>query len=82
MSFVQRWDADQIIRDLHACNAEASSLYNDGFTGWGCKKDLLRVKYALDEMLASTPNFSHVEEEFHKEMAKQQTWSKLNDRNL
>ena len=80
MGFKITWDADKIISDLRACTAQASSSYNDGFSAWGCKKDLLRVKYALDEMLNRCPNFSHEEEKFHKEMAKEKTWKTLNDK--
>jgi len=80
MSFRITWNADKIISDLHACSAQASSVYNDGFSAWDCKKDLLRVKYALDEMVERCPNFSHEEEKFHEEMAKQKTWKVLNDK--
>jgi len=80
MGFRITWDADKIISDLSACSSQASSVYNDGFSAWHCKKDLLRVKYALDEMLERCPSFSHEEETFHKEMAKQKTWKVLNDK--
>lgn len=80
MSFIITWDADRIIRDLRACTAQASSPYNDGFSAWGCKRDLLRVKYALDEMLKDCPNFSGDEEKFHNDMAKEKTWRTLNDK--
>ena len=77
MSFIKRWDADNIIRDLGACYAQVASGYNDGFTQWACKKDLIRVKYALEEMLENSPNFGG-EDEFIAEMEKQKTWKKLN----
>lgn len=80
MSFKITWDADRIISELRACTAQASSSYNDGFSAWGCKQDLLRVKYALDEMLNRCPNFSDLEAKFHEEMAKQKTWRVLNDK--
>lgn len=78
MSFKITWDTDRIIRELSACTAQASSAYNDGFSAWGCKRDLLLVKYALDEMLKNCPTFSETEEKFHEEMAKQKTWKALN----
>lgn len=79
MSFKITWDADKIISELHRCSAQANSAYNDGFSAWSCKKDLLLVKYALDEMLERCPTFSG-EKEFHEEMAKQKTWKTLNGR--
>jgi hypothetical protein len=80
MSFRITWDTAKIISELHACTAQASSAYNDGFSAWGCKRDLLLVKYALDEMLEMCPDFSHEEEKFHEEIAKQKTWKTLNDK--
>ncbi len=80
MSFKITWDTDKIIGDLRACTAQASSHYNDGFSAWGCKRDLLLVKYALDEMLEKCPNFSHEEEKFHDEMSKKKIWKTLNGR--
>ena len=78
MGFRKRWDADDILHQLHSCSSQVNSRHNDGFTAWDCKKDLLRVKYALDEMLESSPAFGEVESSFHEDMAKQKTWKKLN----
>ena len=71
------WDADKIISDLRTAAAQVNSPYNDGFSAWHCKQDLLKVKYALDAMLDQTPNFSHMEAKFHEQMAKEQTWKIL-----
>lgn len=78
MGFKISWDVDKIIHELRICNAQVNSSYNDGFSAWRCKKDLLTVKYALDEMLAESPTFSHLELEFHNEQAKKKTWQILN----
>ena len=78
MSFIKRWDASDVISQLRLCSAQVNSYYNDGFVQWDCKKDLLTVKYALDEMLESSPSFGEVEESFHEDMSKQITWKKLN----
>ena len=80
MGFRITWDADKIISDLRACTAQAVSPYNDGYSAWDCKKDLLTVKYALDEMLERCPSFSTVEDSFHEDMLKQKTWKILNDK--
>jgi len=80
MGFRITWDADKIISDLRACAAQAVSPYNDGYSAWYCKKDLLTIKYALEEMLVRCPTFSHEEEKFHDEIAKQKTWKTLNDK--
>jgi len=80
MGFRIIWDADKIISDLRACAAQAASPYNDGYSAWYCKKDLLTVKYALDEMLERCPTFSTDEGSFHQDMAKQKMWKVLNDK--
>ena len=80
MSFMIRWDADKIVSDLRACSSQVKSPYNDGFIQWGCKKDLLKVKYALDEMLSDCPTF-HGEDEFIAEQEKKQTWKILSKGN-
>lgn len=76
MSFIQRWNADQIIGDLSACHAQVISRYNDGFTAWACKQDLYRVKFAIDEMLKNSPDFADEQEWVEK----QQIWKILNDK--
>ena len=58
MGFRMRWDVPQIILALRAAAAETASPYNDGFTAWHCKQDLLQVKYALEHMLKDLPTFS------------------------
>jgi hypothetical protein len=78
MSYIKRWDVDKIINDLRGAAAQVHSSYNDGFTAWACKEDLLTVKYAIDEMLEGAPYFSHMEDDFHKEKSKEKTWRALN----
>ena len=75
MGFIQRWNTQEIINQLRQCSAEVNSRYNDGFTAWGCKQDLYRVKFALDEMLKNSPTFSGEEEWVEKE----QVWKALNE---
>lgn len=76
MSFRITWDADRIIRELGACTSQVRSPYNDGFVSWGCKQDLYRVKYALDEMLRNTPTFAG-EREWLQEIEAKRTWEIL-----
>jgi hypothetical protein len=73
---MQNWNADQIIRDLHRCAREMNDHHNDGYSQWSCKQDLYRVKFELDCLLASSPNFS-MESEWLGEQQKQQVWEIL-----
>ena len=77
MSFIKRWDVGDIQRQISACAAQVSNTYNDGFTSWHCKQDLLQVKYMLDDMLKDLPKFSG-EEEYITELEKKQVWNAIN----
>ena len=78
---MQRWDANQIIQDLHRCAREMNDHRNDGWTQWGCKQDLYRVKFELDQLLKNSPYFS-MEKEWLAEQQKQQIWEILNDKKM
>jgi hypothetical protein len=70
------WNANTIIGHLQQCYHSTTDPYQDGFTGWHCKKDLLRVKLALDDMLENCPTFVG-EDEWLEEQAKEKTWEIL-----
>lgn len=76
MSFMITWNADKIISDLRAAATQAGSVYNDGFSAWHCKKDLLQVKYELERMLRDLPHFAG-EDEYCREQEKQDVWQTL-----
>jgi len=80
MAFKITWDVSQILTDLRRCAAQVSSPYNDGFSAWHCKQDLLQVKYALDQMLKDLPHFAD-EDEWIEQQQKQQVWKILNQKN-
>lgn len=72
------WDVARILSELRSCSAQAASSYNDGFTAWGCKQDLLQIKHELDNMLRGLPSFGSNEEDFVRELEKRQVWRELN----
>ncbi len=76
MSFKITWNADSIIRDLQACTHQVNNAYNDGFVSWGCKQDLYRVKYALDEMLSRSVRFAG-EDEWIQKLEAERSWKIL-----
>jgi hypothetical protein len=80
MGFVKRWDAEAIKSQLTRCAIEACSGYNDGYSQWNCKKDLLDIKYMLDDMLERIPTFSNLEDEYHEEREKERAWKVLNEK--
>jgi hypothetical protein len=82
MGFLKRWDVDSIKSQLTRCAIEACSGYNDGYSQWNCKKDLLDIKYMLDDMLERMPTFSNLEDEYHEEREKDKAWKVLNDNKI
>ena len=74
MGFRISWDKTQIIRDIKICAAQVANPYNDGYTGWHCKKDLLDIQYELEQILQDLPNFSSLESEYFQQREKTKVW--------
>jgi hypothetical protein len=55
---------------------ELHSSHNDGFTTWGIKQDLHRLKWLLDEIMTDAPTYAD-EPEFLDEHAKVKMWRTL-----
>jgi hypothetical protein len=70
---IKRWSVEEIANQLHSCGYAMNDPYMDGFTTWGCKQDLYRVKFILDEILENSPIYSG-EQEWLEERAKEKTW--------
>jgi hypothetical protein len=66
MSFIKRWDVDDIANQLHRMALEASDSRNDGWTASGCKKEIYQVKCLIEDIYQKLPTFSG-EEEWEKE---------------
>jgi hypothetical protein len=79
MGYIRRWDVSDIKHQLGRCSTEMQYAGNDGFSQWDCKKDLLEVKYYLEELLHNAPTFGNLEESYHEDMEKQQVWKRLNE---
>lgn len=65
MGFKKNWNVIDIVTQINVMTAECTSGYNDGFTQWGIKQDLLRIKWILDDALGRCSTFAG-EEEFVK----------------
>jgi hypothetical protein len=75
---IKDWNANKIISDLQKIYFATTDPRMDGFVTWGCKQDLYRVKFALDEMLKKCPTYAP-EPEFLEQHDKEQVWKKLNE---
>lgn len=71
-------DYNAVSHQIYMSGVELNSPRNDGFVQWEIKKDLLRLKFLLDEILKDSPEFVG-EEEFLQEQSKKQMWRVLNE---
>ena len=67
MGFKKNWDMSNIISQIHSLSRECSSPYNDGFTAWGCKQDLLVLQELINDAVKDSPNFGEMETEWLNE---------------
>jgi hypothetical protein len=70
MGFKKGWDLSDISIQIHSLARECSSMYNDGFTAFECKKDLYQLKYLIDHALAEAPEFGEIEQQWLTEQEK------------
>ena len=73
---IKPWNVDDIILQCEKMYWGATDPYVTGWNNWPCKQDLYRVKFAVDEMLAKTSQFSG-EEEWLKEQEQEKMWKVL-----
>ena len=76
---IKNWNADEIISQLQRIYYATTDPRMDGYTTWGCKQDLYRVKFALEDMLKKCPTY-HGEQEWLEERDKELVWRALNDK--
>ena len=69
-------DYNSVHHQIYIAGVELRSPYNDGYTTFEIKKDLHKLKWLLDEIMADSPTFSG-EEEFLKEHEQTKMWRTL-----
>lgn len=67
MGFKKNWDVSNITSQIHSLARECKSPYNDGFTAWHCKQDLLILQQIINDALTNSPSFGDMEEGWLKE---------------
>jgi len=74
MGFKQNWNIVDIVRQINSMAYESNSPHNDGFTGFGIKQDLYRIKWIVDDALKRCPHFvgeeEFIEKHEHQELIK------------
>jgi hypothetical protein len=78
MGFKFSYNITDAAREINAAAYDASNPRNDGFTAWGAKQDLYRLKWILEDALRRCPIFSP-EEEWLREQDKKKVIKYLSD---
>ena len=73
---IKRWDRQKIENDLWQIYFAMTDPRMDGFVTWGCKQDLLRIKYYLDDLLQDSPTYVG-EDKFVEELEAEKTFKIL-----
>lgn len=76
MGFRKPMDYNAVHHQIYMAGVELHSSYNDGYVQWEIKKDLHKLKWLLDEIMADSPNFTD-EEKFLKEHEQVKMWRTL-----
>ena len=76
---IKNWSHSLIVNELQKIYFATTDPRMDGYTTWGCKQDLYRVKFAVEDMLAKCPTYS-IEAEWLEERNKELVWKALNDK--
>ena len=69
---IRDWNVDKIKQELWKIKYAATDPRMDGWTTFACKKDLIVLKYHIDELLNECSTYS-VEAEFINELEQEKT---------
>lgn len=61
-------DRAEIESRLRHIYTNASSPYNDGWMASDYKKDLVMIRFMLDQLIEKCPNFGKLEDDWHQEI--------------
>lgn len=64
---IRDWSIKEVENQLQRIYYACTDPRMDGFVTWGCKQDLYRVKFLVDELLEKCPTYS-VEAEWLREL--------------
>jgi len=68
MGFKMSWSVSRIKGDLQMMTYECCNMRNDGYTQFAIKKDLMEIKFLLEDLLENSPTFVGEEEWLHQRL--------------
>ena len=70
------WNREKIEQDIWKIKWAATDPRMDGFVTWGCKQDLILLKYYIEDMLAECSTYVE-EQEFIDKLEAEKTFKAL-----
>ena len=77
---IKDWNREKIEQDIWKIKFAATDPRMDGFTTFGCKKDLIMLKYYIEDLLEECDSYS-IEQEFIDELEASRTFKLLKKTN-
>ncbi len=68
MGFKMSWSVSRIKGDLQMMSHECNYPGNDGFMQFEIKKDLMEIKFLLEDLIEKCPTFTGEEEWMHERL--------------
>jgi len=68
MGFKMSWSVSKIKGDLQMMSHECRYPGNDGYTQFAIKKDLMEIKFLLNDLIETCPTFAGEEEWLHERL--------------
>ena len=73
---IKDWNREKIEQEIWKIKFAATDPRMDGFTTWGCKQDLIRLKYYIEDALEDCSTYVG-EQEFIDKLEAERTFREL-----
>ena len=73
---IKDWNREKIEQEIWKIKFAATDPKMDGFTTWGCKQDLIRLKYYIEDALEDCSTYVG-EQEFIDQLEAERTFKVL-----
>jgi hypothetical protein len=79
MGYKHSYNIVQVYQQIRSAGSECADPRTDGFIAWGVKQDLYQLKWYLDDLLKSCPEFSSIEADWLREQEQKKIIKILKD---
>lgn len=79
MGYKHSYDIIAAYKEIRAAARECADSRTDGFIAWGVKQDLYQIKWMLDDLLKTCPEFGSIEQDWLREQEQKKIIKILKD---